>query len=105
MLNELLRLSLVFVLLPVFLVGGGGTVCMSAILERLLGLLGFIVKVGRGDESNELFERVFWVFPNKEVYESGYTTEETLKVVDYQRGPELGGRGTVIRFERNGNCR
>jgi len=103
MLDEFLRLGLVFVLVFVFLVGGGGTVCMRAILEWLFGL-GFIVEVGRGDESDELFERVFWVFPDEEVYESGYATEETLKVADYQHRLEFGGRGTVIRFERNGYC-
>jgi len=76
---------------------------MRAILERLLGL-GFIVEVGWGDQSDKLFERMFWIFPDEEVYESGYAAEKTLKVVDYQRRLEFGGRGTVVRFERNGYC-
>lgn len=77
MFNELLRLGLVFALVSV--VGIGGTVRVRAVLEGLL-LFGFIVEVGRGDESDDLFERVFGVFPNEEVYEGGYATEKTLKV-------------------------
>ena len=103
MLNEFLRFGLVFALVLVFVIGGGGTVCMRAVLKWLSGL-GFIMEVRRGDESDKLFERVFRVFPDEEVYESGYATEETLKVVDYERRPEFSGRGTVIRFERNGYC-
>jgi len=61
------------------------------------------VEVGRGDESDDLFERVFWVFPNEEVYESGYATEKTLKVADYQCRSKFGGRGAVIRFEGYGH--
>lgn len=105
MLNEFLRFGLGFVLLLLFLVCDSGAICMRTILERLLGFLGFIVEMGRGDESDELFEGVFWVLADEEVYESGDATEEALKIVDDQRRPEFGGRGTVIRFERNGYCR
>jgi hypothetical protein len=68
----------------------------------LLLLFGLIVEVGRGDEPNNLFERVFWVFPDEEVYESGYATEETLKVAYYQGRSKFGGRGAVIGFKWNG---
>ena len=108
MFNNLLGLGLVFahVFLFVFLVGGGGTIRVRTVLELLLLLLllGLIMEVRRGDESDDLFERMFWVFPNEEVYEGGYATEKALKVADYQCRPEFGGRGAVIGFEWYGYC-
>ena len=106
MFNKLLGFGLVLVrvFLFVFLVGGGGTIRVRAVLELLLLLLGLIMEVRRGDESDDLFERMFWVFPNEEVYEGGYATEKALKVADYQRRPEFGGRGAVIGFEWYGYC-
>ena len=91
MLNELLRFGLVFVpgLLFVFLVGFCGAVQMRAVLE---GLSLFIVEMGRGDESDELFERVFGILPNEEVYEGGYATEQALKVAYDQGRSKLGWR-------------
>lgn len=95
MLDELLRFGLVFVLglLFVFLVGFCGAVQMRAVLEGLsLVLFGFIVEMGRGDESDELFERVFGILPNEEVYEGGYATEQALKVAYDQGRSKLGWR-------------
>ena len=101
MFDELLRFGLVFVLvlLFVFLVGFGGAVQMRAVLE---GLFGFIVEMGRGDESNELFERVFGIFPDEKVYESGYATEQALKVAYYQGRSKFGRRGAVVGLEWDG---
>jgi len=103
MFDKLLGFGLVLAL--VFLVGVGGTVRVGAVLKGLLLLAGLIVEVGRGDESDELFERVFWVFPNEEVYESGYTTEKTLKITYDKSRSEFGGGGTVIGFEGYGYFR
>ena len=83
MFDELLHFGLLLVLLFVFLVGFGGAVQMGAVLVGLLLFLllfGLVVEVRRGDETNNLFERVFGVFTDEEVYESGYATEQTLKV-------------------------
>ena len=91
-------LVLVLVFLFVFLVGFDGAVRISAVLEGFL-LFGLIVEVRRGDEPENLFERVFWVFPDEEVYESGYATEQTLKVAYDQGRSKFGGRGAVIGFE------
>ena len=103
MFDELPSFGLVFVLvfLLVFVVDGGCTVCVRAVLvlERL-----FVVEVRRGDESDDLFERVFWVFPDEEVYESGYAAEKALKVADDQSRSKFSGRGAVIGFEGNGYC-
>ena len=101
MFNKFLRFGLV----SVFLVGVGGGVCVRAILEGILLLLlflGFIVEVRRGDESDDLFERVFGVFTDEEVYESGYAAEQALKVAYDQGRSKFSGRGTVIGFEWNG---
>jgi len=89
MFYELLRFSLVFVLVLVFLVGFCGAVQMRAVLE---GLFGFIVEMGRGDESNKLFERVFGIFPDEKVYESRYATEQALKVAYDQGRSKFGWR-------------
>lgn len=99
MLDELLRAGLSFVLVFLFLVGDGGTVRMRVVLGLLFGL---VMEVGRGDESDDLFERVFWVFPDQEVYEGGYATEKTLKVADDQGRSKFSGGGAVIGFERYG---
>jgi len=108
MFDKFLRFGLVLVLvfLFVFLVGVGGTVHVRAVLKGLLLLLlvGLIAEVGRGDEPDDLFERVFWVFPNEEVYESGYATEKTLKVAYDKSRSKFGGGGTVIGFEGYGYC-
>lgn len=106
MFDKLLRLSLmlVLILLFMFLVGSSGAIRMKAVLERLLAFLlfGLIVEMRRGDESNNLFERVFGIFPDEEVYEGGYTTEKTLKVAYDQGRSEFGRRGTVTGFEWRG---
>ena len=94
------------VLLFVLLVSFDGTVWVRAVLEGsllFLCLFGLIVEVGRGDEPNNLFERVFGVFPDEEVYESGYATEKTLKVAYNQGRSKFGGRGAIIGFERYGH--
>ena len=79
MFNKLLRFSLVLV--PVFQFVVLVVFC-SAVLKGLLMffLFGFIVEVRRGNKSDNLFERVFGVFPDEEVYEGRYATEEALKV-------------------------
>lgn len=79
---------------------------MRAVLEGLLlflCLFGLIAEVRRGDETNKLFERVFRVFPDEEVYESGYATEKALKVAYNQSRSKFGGRGAIIGFERYGH--
>lgn len=48
---------------------------------------------------------MFWVPPEEEVRESGYATEQTLKVAYDQSRSEFCGRGTVVGFERYGYCR
>ena len=80
MFDKLLRFSLISA--PVFLlVGFCSTVQMGAILEGLLMFLfGFIAEVRRGNKSDDLFERVFGIFPEEKVYKGGYATEEALKV-------------------------
>lgn len=87
MFDKLLRLSLMLV--PVFLfavlVGFCSTVQLRAILEGLLMILfEFIVEVRRGDKSEDLFERVFGVSPDEEVYKGGCATEDALKVAYYE---------------------
>ena len=77
MFNELLGFG--FVLAFVFLASVCGAVRMGSVLNGL-----FIVEVRRGDEPDDLFEGVFWVFPDEEVYECGYTAEDALKVADNQ---------------------
>ena len=71
MFNEFLRLGLVLAL--VFFMNVGSAVRVRTVLLSFLFRL--IVEMGRGDESNGLFKRVCWVFPDEEVYESGYATE------------------------------
>ena len=76
MFDKFLRFGfvLVLVLLVVFpLMGMGRSVRVRAVLKGLWFVL--VVEVQRGDEADCLFERMFRVFPNEEVYESGYATE------------------------------
>ena len=91
MFYKFLRFGLVFVLvlLLVFLVGFDGAVQMRAILE---GLFRLIVEMGRGNESNELFERVFGISPDEKIYESRYATEQALKVTYDQGRSKFGWR-------------
>lgn len=103
MFDELPGLGIAFVLVFSFVgIGGGGAVWVGAVLEGLL-MFGFIVEVRRGDESDDLFERVFGVFSDEEVYEGGYGAEETLEVAYDQSRSKFGGRGAVIGFEWYGH--
>ena len=81
MLDKFLCLGLMFLRVFLLIGGGGGTVRVRAVLEGLLRLR-LIMEVRRGDKSDDLFERVFWVFPDEEVYESGYATEHALKIAN-----------------------
>ena len=81
MLDKFLYFGLMFLRVFLLIEGGGGTIRVRAVLEGLLRL-GLIMEVRRGDKSDDLFERVFWVFPDEEVYESGYATEQALKIAN-----------------------